>query len=143
MSAPQTYATHRRFEPIQHFVLLPFFLITVVATIYTFVRRPALGTFWIALLALALLTLAVQVRVYALKVQDRLIRLEEQLRLARLLPEDLKARIPELSVRQCVGLRFASDAEAADRVREALQENLDGEAIKKRIRTWRPDESRV
>ncbi|HJV38094.1 MAG TPA: DUF6526 family protein [Geothrix sp.] len=143
MSAPQTYATHRRFDPLYHFVLLPFFLVTVIATITTFVRRPALATFWIALLALAVTFLALKVRVYALRVQDRLIRLEEQLRLARLLPEDLKARIPELSVRQLVSLRFASDAEVADRVREALQENLDGEAIKKRIQTWRADEYRV
>lgn len=143
MSAPQTYATHRRFDPSYHFVLLPFFLVTVIATFTTFVRRPALATFWIALLALAVTFLALKVRVYALRVQDRIIHLEEQLRLARLLPEDLKARIPELSVRQCVGLRFASDGEVADRVREALQENLNGEAIKKRIRTWRPDEFRV
>ncbi|WP_243286379.1 DUF6526 family protein [Geothrix terrae] len=143
MSAPQTYATHRRFDPLYHFVLLPFFLVTVIATITTFVRRPALATFWIALLALAVTLLALKARVYALRVQDRLIRLEEQLRFARLLPEELKARIPELSARQCVGLRFASDAEVADRVREALQENLDGEAIKKRIQTWRPDEYRV
>lgn len=143
MSVPQTYATHRRFEPLHHFILLPFFLVTVGATIYAFIRRPALATFWIALLALALFALAVQVRVYALKVQDRLIRLEEQLRLARLLPEELKAHIPELSVKQIVGLRFAADAEVADRVREALQEKLDGEAIKKRIQTWRPDEFRV
>jgi len=143
MTAPQTYATHRRFEPVQHFILLPFFLITTVATVYTFVRRPALGTLWIALLALAVFTLAVQVRVYALKVQDRLIRLEERLRLAHLLPEDLKARIPELTVKQLVGLRFVSDAEVTDRVKEALQESLGGEAIKKRIQTWRPDEFRV
>ena len=143
MSAPQTYATHRRFEPVHHFVLLPFFLITTIATVYAFVRRPALATFWIALLALAVLTLAVQVRVYALKVQDRLIRLEEQLRLARLLPEELKGRISELSIKQLVGLRFAVDGEVTDRVREALQESLDGEAIKKRIQTWRPDEFRV
>lgn len=143
MSAPQTYATHRRFDPPYHFVLLPFFLVTVIATVTTFVRRPALATFWIALLALAVTFLALKVRVYALRVQDRIIHLEEQLRLARLLPEDLKARIPELSVKQCVGLRFASNGEVADRMREALQENLDGEAIKKRIRTWRPDEFRV
>ncbi|WP_243301597.1 DUF6526 family protein [Geothrix oryzisoli] len=143
MSAPQTYATHRRFEPLHHFVLLPFFLITTVATIYTAVRRPALGTLWIALLALAVLALAVQVRVYSLKVQDRLIRLEERLRLAQVLPADLQPRIAELTTRQLVGLRFASDAEVADRVREALQEKLDGEAIKKRIQTWRPDEFRV
>ncbi|GLH66837.1 DUF6526 family protein [Geothrix edaphica] len=143
MSAPQTYATHRRFEPLHHFILLPFFLITAVATITTFVRRPALGTLWIALLALAVLLLALQVRGYALKVQDRLICLEERLRLARLLPGDLQARIPELTVKQLVGLRFAADAEVPDRVREALQEQLTGEAIKKRIQTWRPDEFRV
>jgi len=143
MPAPQTYATHRRFEPVLHFILLPFFLITVIATVWTFIRRPTLGTLWIALLAMAVFTLAVQLRVYALKVQDRLIRLEEQLRLARLLPEDLQGCIPELTVKQCVGLRFASDGEVADRVREALQENLDGEAVKKRIRSWRPDEYRV
>lgn len=143
MPAPQTYATHRRFDPLYHFVLLPFFFITVIATLTTFVRRPALVTFWIALLALAVTFLALKVRVYALRVQDRLIRLEEQLRLARLLPEDLKIRIPELSVKQLVGLRFASDDEVADRMREALAEGLDGEAIKKRIRAWRPDEFRV
>jgi cell division protein FtsL len=143
MPAPQTYATHRRFEPVQHFILFPFFLVTAGATIYTFVRRPTLGTLWVALLALAVLTLALQVRVYALRVQDRLIRLEERLRLAQLLPEDLKARIPELTVKQLVGLRFAADAEVPDRVREALQEQLSGEAIKKRIQTWRPDEFRV
>jgi hypothetical protein len=78
-----------------------------------------------------------------LKVQDRLIRLEETLRMGRLLPEDLKARIPELTVKQMVGLRFASDGELTDRVREALDQNLDGEAIKKRIQTWRPDTFRV
>ncbi len=143
MSVPQTYATHRRLDPLYHFVLLPFFLVTVIAAFTMFVRRPALATFWIALLALAVTFLALKVRVYALRVQDRLIRLEEQLRLAHLLPEDLKARLPELTVKQFVGLRFASDAEVADRMREALDEHLDGEAIKKRIQTWRPDEFRV
>lgn len=143
MALPQTYATHRRLDPLYHYVLLPFFLATAVATLYTFARRPALATLWIALLALAVVALALKVRLYALRVQDRLIRLEEQLRLARLLPEDLKARIPELTVKQLVGLRFAADAEVADRVREALDQNLDGEAIKKRIQTWRPDTFRV
>jgi len=143
MPAPQTYATHRRFEPLQHYILIPIFLLTAVATIYTCVRHPALATLWIVVLALAVLALTVQVRVYSLKVQDRLIRLEERLRLASLLPEDLKARIPELTVKQLVGLRFAADAELTDRVREALDEHLDGEAIKKRIHTWRPDEFRV
>ena len=61
----------------------------------------------------------------------------------RLLPQDLKARIPELTVKQMVGLRFAADAELADRVREALDQKLAGEAIKKRIQAWRPDTFRV
>jgi hypothetical protein len=84
-----------------------------------------------------------QVRAYALKVQDRLIRLEETLRMQRLLPTDLQGRIPELSPKQMVGLRFASDGELADRTREVLDQNLSGEAIKKRIQTWRPDTFRV
>jgi hypothetical protein len=143
MSAPQTYATHRRLDPLYHFFLLPVFLITVVVTVRHFIKYPSLHAGWVLVLSAALVLLALQVRVYALKVQDRLIRLEERLRLAQLLPGDLKARIPELTVKQLVGLRFAADAEVPDRVREALQEQLSGEAIKKRIQTWRPDEFRV
>ena len=96
-----------------------------------------------AILGFALLMVAMQVRVYALKVQDRVIRLEETLRMERILPQDLKGRISELTVKQMVGLRFASDAELVHRVREALEEKLNGEAIKKRIQTWRPDTLRV
>jgi len=143
MSAPQTYATHRRLDPLYHFFLLPVFLITVVVTVRHFIKYPSLHAGWVLVLSAALVLLALQVRVYALKVQDRLIRLEEQLRLTQLLPGDLKARIPELTVKQLVGLRFAADAEVPDRVREALQEQLSGEAIKKRIQAWRPDEFRV
>jgi hypothetical protein len=83
------------------------------------------------------------IRLYALRVQDRLIRLEESLRMQRLFSADLQARIPELSPNQMVGLRFASDGELAERVREALNQDLSGEAIKKRIQTWRPDTFRV
>jgi hypothetical protein len=90
-----------------------------------------------------LLLLALQVRQYALKVQDRLIRLEETLRMEHILPDDLKGRISELTPKQMVGLRFAADAELAHRVREALDEHLSGEAIKKRIQVWRPDTFRV
>lgn len=143
MAAPQTYATHRRIDPLMHFVLLPVFLATAGATIWHAIKYPSLHAFWVMVVALAVLMLALQVRGYALKVQDRLIRFEETLRLQRLLPVDLQARIPELTVKQMVGLRFASDAELADRVREALEQGLDHEAIKKRIQTWRPDTFRV
>lgn len=143
MAQPQTYANHRRFDPLFHFALVPFFLIAWLVSVVALVRHPSLHQTLLMLAALAFLLLALTVRGYALKVQDRVIRLEERLRMERLLPEDLKARIPELTVRQCVGLRFAADAELADRVREALAEGLDGEAIKKRIQAWRPDTHRV
>lgn len=143
MSQPQTYANHRRFEPLQHFVLVPILLITWFATIWQVYKYPSLHSAWVMVLGLAALLVAIQVRVYALKVQDRLIRLEETLRLESVLPQDLKGRIPELTVKQLVGLRFAADAELAERVREALDQHLDGEAIKKRIQVWRPDTFRV
>ena len=143
MSEPQTYANHRRYEPMQHFVLVPILLVSWVAIIWHAIKYPSLHSIWVAVLGFAILMVAMQVRLYALKVQDRVIRLEETLRMERILPPDLKGRISELTVKQMVGLRFAADAELVHRVREALDENLDGEAIKKRIQTWRPDTFRV
>ncbi|MFN7959594.1 MAG: DUF6526 family protein [Holophagaceae bacterium] len=143
MSAPQTYANHRRIEPLQHFILTPILLITWIAAIWQAVKQPSLQSVWLAVLGFALLLVSIQVRSYALKVQDRVIRLEETLRMQRLLPADLAGRMGELGPKQMVGLRFAADAELAERVREALDEHLDGEAIKKRIQTWRPDTFRV
>jgi len=143
MPEAQTFANHRRFEPLQHFVLTPILLITWIATLWQAYKYPSLHSVWVAILGFTILMVAVQVRVYALKVQDRLIRLEETLRMERLLPDDLKGRIEELTVKQMVALRFAADAELAHRVREALDEQLDGEAIKKRIEIWRPDTFRV
>lgn len=143
MSKPQTFANHRRLEPIQHFVVTPVLLITWIATVWHAWKYPSLHSTWVAVAAFILLLAALQTRMYALKVQDRLIRLEETLRMQRLLPADLVGRISELDPKQLVGLRFAADAELAERVREALDEHLDGEAIKKRIQSWRPDTFRV
>jgi hypothetical protein len=143
VSKPQTFANHRRLEPIQHFVVTPVLLITWIATVWHAWKYPSLHSTWVAVATFILLLAALQTRMYALKVQDRLIRLEETLRMQRLLPTELTERIAELSPKQLVGLRFAADAELADRVREALDEHLDGEAIKKRIQVWRPDTFRV
>jgi len=143
MTEPQTYASHRKFDPLYHFFLLPVMLLVPLAAAYQLVRTPSLRHAGGTLLAVVGVLLAFKIRLYALQVQDRVIRLEETLRLQRLLPGDLQARIGELSPKQFVGLRFASDAEVADRVREALDQHLDGEAIKKRIQTWRPDTFRV
>ncbi len=139
----QSYATHRRFDPAYHIAGFVLLLTVVVLSLVLAWRQGGLAAAWLVALAGLLLVLMALVRAYALKVQDRLIRLEEGLRMARLLPEDLKARIPDLRPDQCVGLRFASDGELADLVRQTLAEDLGAEAIKKRIKTWRPDTFRV
>ena len=89
-------------------------------------------------------TIAVlKIRLYTLRVQDRVIRLEERLRLASLLSDPLRSRIPELTEGQLIALRFASDAEVAQLADRAISEKLSPEDIKKAIQTWRPDYWRV
>ena len=143
MAESQTYANHRRFEPLQHFFITPVLMITWISAVVLAVKHPNIHNLWMALVAFTVFLLAMQVRVYALKVQDRVIRLEETLRMQKVLPAELQVRIPELSVKQFVGLRFAADPELSQRVREALDEQLSGEQIKKRIQTWRPDTFRI
>ncbi len=144
----QTYATHRRLDPGYHYGLTAMLAVNLGAAIVHLIRHHhgagqiACGL-WLLMMAVAFIVIGWKLRSYPLQVQNRVIRLEETLRLQRLLPEDLKARIPELTPGQFVGLRFASDGEVADRVREALDGGLSGEAIKKRIQSWRPDEFRV
>lgn len=140
---PQSLANYTRYDPIFHFFVLPVFLITFIATIVMAVRHPNLHSVWIVLLALALLILSFKVRMNPIKVQDRVVRLEERLRLATLLPEPLKSRIGELSESQLIALRFASDGEIPGLVHETLTKQLAGPEIKKLIKLWRADELRV
>ena len=139
----QSYATHRRFDPAYHFVGFPLILGFFVISAFLLWKHPSLASAGQMVLALALPILFFKIRLYALTVQDRVIRLEETLRMERLFPEELKARIPELRRDQFVGLRFAADAELADLTRRALAENLGNEAIKKLIKDWRGDFFRV
>jgi hypothetical protein len=96
-----------------------------------------------AALALLLVWAIFLSRIYAMRVQDRVIRLEERLRLAALLPQPLAARIHDLTLQQLIALRFASDRELPALVQRALDENLSGAQIKDGIQDWRGDYLRV
>ena len=143
MPAQQNYSNHGRFDPAFHFILMPILLINLVITIVVAVRRFTFLRGWLAIMAVALLLPASLFRSYALKVQDRVIRLEERIRLSLLLPPALQARIVELSIRQLIALRFASDAELPGLVERTLRENLPPKQIKQAITAWRPDDYRV
>jgi hypothetical protein len=140
---PQTYANHARVDPLFHYFLAPIALILVIASIVHLVRHPHLSGFVHVVLAFALFILLFKVRTYSLRVQDRVIRLEERLRLATLLPEPLRARIHELDIRQLIALRFASDAEIPALVERSLNEKLTQKQIKQAIQNWRADNFRV
>jgi hypothetical protein len=139
----QDLRTHRRWDPWYHFFASPVLAVAFVVQLWHAIKAPSGWSIWETFVAAAVVVLALRVRTYALKDQDRIIRLEERLRLAALLPEPLRSRIGELDVSQLTGLRFASDAEVPALVAAALDENLTGEAIKKRITVWRPDFHRV
>lgn len=138
-NATQDYKSHRRFVPWYHCFAFPVLGIAFFVDLWRAIKAPSGWTIWETVVAAALVVVAANVRTFPLKVQDRIIRLEERLRLNALLSEPLRSRIGSLTEGQLIGLRFASDAEVAGLVEAALAENLTGEAIKKRIAIWRPD----
>ena len=141
---PQTYANHVRMHPPFHFFLMPATLLLLILVIVNVVRHPDTLESWILVLIGIMAPVAVVlIRVNPLKVQDRVIRLEERERMEALLPANLKARIGELTESQIVALRFASDAELPGLVDNALGSRMPGKDIKKAIRTWRADTFRV
>jgi hypothetical protein len=140
---PQTFANHAKYDSPFHYFLVPVLVINILAAGYHLFRFPGLGSGWFLVLSLALLVIAGRMRAYATRLQDRVIRLEERLRLGAELPDALRSRISELSDSQLVGLRFASDAELPALVQRTLDEKLDRTQIKKAVTNWRPDYSRV
>ena len=142
-NAPQSFANHTRLDPLFHFFALPVFGINFFLTIWNLFRNFSFTSAWMVVVALAAAIAVFKIRTYALKAQDRVIRLEERLRLAALLPEPLRARIPQLTESQLIALRFACDAEVPGLVEKTLAGNLPRAEIKKAIVTWRPDYFRV
>ena len=146
MPAPQSYKNHTRFDPAFHFFLAPILLLNVPLTAVWYWHhrwQHAHSGPWAVLVAVALLVLATEMRVYSLKVQDRVIRLEERLRLASLVSPAELAELDSLTIRQYVALRFASNPELPELARRAVRENLTGKQIKQAIVSWRADNHRV
>jgi hypothetical protein len=140
---PQNFGNHARLDPPFHFFALPVMAATLVIVIWNLIQHPGFTAAWAAVFMLALIIVSLKARVYALKAQDRVIRLEERLRLSMLLPEPLRARINELTEGQLIALRFASDGEVSSLAEKALAGNLPAAEIKKAIVVWRPDYFRV
>ena len=136
----QTYQTHVRWFPPFHFFVLPALLINVFVWGYLLYRSPSRLGVWELIVAVALFMAALTARVMALAVQDRVIRLEMRLRMREVLPADLHSRIKEITREQCVGLRFASDAELPALVRKVLAGELKtATEIKKQVAQWQGD----
>jgi len=142
--SPQTFENHARILPVYHYVAFPLLAINVFFTLYQAVTAFSWGNMVAFGLAAALILLFFIARVMALTVQDRVIRLEETLRMRALLPADLQPRIAEFTVKQLVALRFASDEELPDLARQVLDGGIhDQKAIKKMVREWRADDQRA
>jgi hypothetical protein len=139
-AAHQNVSNHARYVPGYHFVLSALLLGVLGWQIYYLAIRPSLGTALGMVLAVALVLMYWYTRVFALTVQNRVIRLEERLRMAALLPPDLQRRVPDFSTGQLVALRFASDAELPALARRVLDEKItEQKAIKQLIKEWRAD----
>jgi hypothetical protein len=144
MAEPQNYANHAKTVPLFHYVLLPILFVNFVAAAYGLWQAPGLSAAWSLVMAFAFIVTALFARVFALKAQDRLIRLEERMRMRALLPPDLHSRIDDFTADQMVALRFASDAELPSLAASVLGGNIRKRAdIKKMIQQWRPDHCRV
>ena len=139
----QNFKNHRRFIPLYHFIVFAILVVNLIDSLVRLVRAFSWQTVLGLLVAFSLLCIFFWARTFALTVQDRLIRAEMRLRLREILPADLKGRIDELNRDQFVGLRFASDAEMADLVREVLTNKIDNrDEIKKRVKDWQADNLR-
>ena len=146
MPAPreQNAANHARFVPGYHYVLGTLALLNLIWAIYRAVKHPTAEAHQAILVGVLLLMAGYYLRAFPLAAQDRVIRLEEQLRLHRLAPPALQSRISEFTPAQLIALRFASDAELPELASKVLNERItDRKQIKQMIRDWRADHMRV
>jgi hypothetical protein len=143
-NTPQTLRNHVRFDPLFHGFVLPVFLMNVIVSIVHFVRFMSFYNGWMIVVAIALLVGSFKIRLYPLKAQDRVIRLEERMRMDSVLAEPLRTRAGILTEGQIIALRFAPDDELPGLVEKTLSGAFPKQAdVKKAILNWRPDHFRV
>lgn len=140
---PQSLRNHARLDPTFHFFLATVAFANLVIAFVNLIRHPHFHTAWVLVLSFAAIVLVFKVRLYSLKVQDRVIRLEERLRLQALAPSEWHTQIYRLNEDQLIALRFAADDEVVELAKHALEHNFDRKQIKERIKSWRADYWRV
>jgi hypothetical protein len=140
----QSYDNHRKFVPGFHIVAFGLLALNLFCSLFVVVTALSVDSVAALVLAFALLMVMFYARLFALGAQDRVIRLEERLRLHELLPPDQKHTIDKLTTAQLISLRFASDGEVAALVATVCAEGIeDRDEIKKRVTNWRPDHQRL
>lgn len=140
---PQSFANHGKFDELFHFCIAPVSIINAGMSIWRLIRNPGVEAIWPAVFGLTLVVAAYRLRTYPLHAQDRVIRLEERLRIQRLMPGLSLDKIEQISGPQIIALRFASDAELPALVDKTLSGNLEPKQIKQAIQNWRPDYYRL
>ena len=140
----QSFEKHAKFVTGYHKVLFPLLMVVLISSVNWMFRDFSFERLVAVVLAVGLIMTALWARLFALGVQNRLIRLEERIRMERVLPEDLKARIAEVTTHQRIGLRFAPDEELPDLVKRVLAGELtDQKSIKQAIKNWMSDHERI
>lgn len=143
-TSEQSFERHAKVVPLYHYVTYGILLIYLIYAIWHLAVAPGIDSAMTVLLTIAIALIAFYARVFAVRVQDRVIRLEMRLRLQSLMAADERSRINDLSVAQCVALRFASDAELPELVSQVLNSNLqDKKEIKRLIKSWTADHVRA
>jgi hypothetical protein len=145
-SSPQNLKNHGRIDPQFHFVTFFVLIANLVFAVLHLVHHwkdAPIASGWYLFLSLVVFIPFFKLRMYPLRVQDRVIRLEERLRLQALAPAPWHSQIYRLTEDQLIGLRFAADDEVVELAKQALEHNLTRKEIKERIQNWRPDDFRI
>jgi len=143
-STPQNFANHAKFVPMYHMVAFPMIMTYVAYSLYTVITAFSVASLISLLFGVGVIIVTLFARLFPLAAQDRIIRLEERMRLHELLPQEQHGTIGQLTTEQLIGLRFASDDEVADLIRTVVSEGIkDRKEIKSRVKNWRPDHQRV